>query len=239
MIKLKKKEIDPPAYSTDKIILMEREDESTEPDYLTSYIYCKDKNNIDNCYLMMKNFEASEEELTENESMKKESIKVHYNSNLNCYKDEQNYIRCTYNKFGDDSKLKHILGIYSTGSFTFKKEFVLEEEYDNEPTFDSMIRFRNHICIIAYSLPNNKNTIKIIIKKVQNINFETGEFTINDFIPQIPEILINEDNLYKFEGAKSSSNSLVQISYEKFALLVNDFRNSTSDLNSDIVILIV
>ena len=116
---------------------------------------------------------------------------------------------------------------------------MLEEEFDTEPTFDSMIRLRNHICIIAYSLPNNKNAIKIIIKKVQNINSKTGEFSIDDFIPKIPEIILNEDNLYKFEGAKSSSNSLVQISYEKFALLVNDFKNSTSDLNSDIVIFIL
>ena len=236
--KISKKEIDTSAYSTDKIILMEREDESIDPDYLTCYIYCKDKSNLDNCYLMMKNFEASEEELTENESMK-ENIKVHYNSNLNCYKDEQNYIRCIYNKFGDDSKLKHVLGIYNSGSLTLKKEIMLEEEFDNDPTFDSMIRLRNHICIIAYSLPKNKNAIKIIIKKVQNINSKTDEFTVDDFIPKIPEILLNEDNLYKFEGAKSSSNSLVQISYEKFALLVNDFKNSTSDLNSDIVIFIL
>ena len=231
--KIIKKGIDTPAYSTDKIILMEEEDESKDPDYTTSYIYCKDLTNLKECYLMFKNFEADEEELTENSSSKP-NIRVHYNSELNCYKDEQNYIRCTYTKYEDDSNYKYVLGLYNTGSFTLRKEFELENNYDIEPTFDSMIRLKNFVNVIAYSTKDNKNIIKILIKTIKNKN---DTFYIEDYIPQIPEILLNEDNLYLFEGGKASSNSLVQITIDKFALLVNNFKND-DDYNSQIVIFV-
>ena len=222
-----KHEIDIPAYSTDKLILMEEESESIDPDYTISYIYCKNTIFLNECYLMMKNFEADLEILDENSSMKP-TIKVHYNSQLNCYKDAQNYIRCTYTKIEDNSNYKHVLGIYSSGSLSFEKEFELEKNYDLEPTFDSMINLKTHICVIAYSLPNNKNIIKILIKKIYN-DHHNLTFDMTDYIPKIPKILINVDNLYKFEGAKASSNSLVKISYDKFALLVNDFKNNNNN----------
>ena len=230
-----KKEIDTPAYSTDKVILMQIEDESTDPDYTVSYIYCKDLPNLNECYLMIKNFEADAEILDENSSMKP-STKVHYNSNLNCYKDEKNYIRCLYTKFGEDSTYKHVLGIYTSSSFSFVKEFELENNYDLEPTFDSMIKLKSNIFIMAYSQPNNKNIIKVLLKKITDKNEN-----IVDYISDIPEILINEDNTYKFEGAKASSNSLVKISSERFALFVNNFKNinNNSGLNSEVVIFIL
>ena len=228
--KIMKKEIDTPAFSTDRIILMQEEDEASDPDYTISYIYCKDLINLNDCYLMMKNFEADQEILEENLSMKPD-IKIHYNSQLNCYKDERNYIRCIYTKYGENSNYKHILGIISTASFSLVKEFELENNYDLEPTFDSMIQLKSNIFIIAYSLPNNKNIIKILIKKIDS------NFIMNDYIESIPEILLNEDKLYKFEGAKASGNSLVKISYDKFSLLVNNFNNN--NLNSEIVIFIL
>ena len=234
--KITKKLISPSAYSADKIILMEEEDEERDPDYTTCYIYCKSSTNLNNCYLMMKTFEANEAGLTEISSME-ENIKVNYNSQLNCYKDEQNYFRCTYTKHEDNSNYKHVLGIYSSGSYKLMKELELENNYDQDPTFDSMIRLKNFVSIIAYSMGNNKNIIKILIKKINN---NKSEFEINDYITKIPEILLNEDNLYKFEGGKASSNSLTRITNDKFALLVNDFKNSQDDyLNSKIVIYIL
>ena len=231
-----KKEIDIPGYSADKLILMEAEDESVDPDYTISYIYCKDLIKLNECYLMMKNFEADGRNLEENISLKP-VIKLHYNSQLNCYKDEQSYIRCTYTTNEDDSTYRHVLAIFSSVTFSLSQEIELEKNYDPEPTFDSMISLRLKTCIIAYSAKNNKNIIKILIKKIER---ERYEFKIEDYITQIPEILINEDNLYKFEGAKASSNSIVKISYDKFALLVNNFRYiNNADLNSEIVIFIL
>ena len=229
--KITKKEIDTPAYSADKIFLMQEEDESTDPDYTISYIYCKDSTILNECYLMMKNFEADLEMLEENASMKP-SIRIHYNSQLNCYKDEQKYIRCTYTKYDEkESNYKHMLGIITSGSYTLKNEYILENNYDLEPTFDSMIKLKNGVFIIAYSASDNKNIIKIYLKKI--IDNE-------DYIPEIPNIILNEDGLYKFEGGKASTNSLVRISYEKFALLLNNFKNTNNnDLSSEFVIFIL
>ena len=232
--KITKKEIDTPAYSTDKIIFMKKEDTTSNSHYLSSYINCKD--NTNDCYLMMKKFKTDKTQLTEDFSMK-ENIKVYYNSQLNCYKDEENYLRCSYTKYVDNSIYKHVLGIFSSESFNLMKEFDLENEYDDNPTFDSMIRFTNNVCVIAYS--KGKNIIKILIKK---IIFESAEnsFSINDYIQSIPEILLNEDNSYLFEGADASSNSLLRISDEKFALFVNDFKvNVIDDLNSRLIIFIL
>ena len=47
--------IDLSAYSTDKIILRRKKKDLDNGEYLTDFIYCKN-NDINNCYLMMKNF---------------------------------------------------------------------------------------------------------------------------------------------------------------------------------------
>ena len=225
-----KKEIDIPGYSGDKIILMQEEDESSDPDYTISYIYCKDLIKLNECYLILKNFEGDLEILEENASMKP-IIQVHHNSQLNCYKDEQQYIRCTYTKYDEkESNYKLMLGIISSGSFSLKKEVILENNYDLEPTFNSMVKLKNGVFILAYSSPDNKNLIKIYIKKI---------FDETDYIPGIPEIILNKDNLYKFELGKASCNSLVKISYDKFALFINNFKDNNNGLCSEIVIFIL
>ena len=235
--KTTKTQIDTPAYSTDKIIVMEVEEyDIIEPDYIASYIYCKDITNPKECYLMMKDFEADEEELIEQVSTKP-TIRVSPNSQLNCYKDESNYLRCTYTKYEDDSNYKYVFSLFGSGSFYLVTEFELENKYDTQPSFDSMIKLKNNVTVIAYSSKNNKNIIKILMKTIYR-ETKTNKFYLNDYIPQIPEILLNEDYSYIFEGGKASSNSLVKITNDKFALLVNNFKDD-SDLNTGIVIFVV
>ena len=234
--KIIKTQIDTPAYSTDKIIVMEIEDESIDPDYISTYIYCKEGTNLKECYLMMKDFEADEEELDERVSTRP-VIRVHSNSQLNCYKDISNFLRCTYTKYVDDSNYKHVFSLFSSGSLSFVTDFELEDNYDTDPSFDSMIKLKNNVTVVAYSTKNNKNVIKLLLKTIYR-DVKTNTFYLNDYIKNIPEILLNEDYTYKFEGGKASSNSLVKISNDKFALLVNNFKDD-SDLNSGIVVFVV
>ena len=58
-----------------------------------------------------------------------------------------------------------MLGIIASGSFSLKKEYILENKYVLSPTFDSMIKLKNGVFIIAYSLPDNRNHIKIYLRK--------------------------------------------------------------------------
>ena len=229
--KIIKKEIDNPNYSYEKIILTEKESTSGKPNYLASYIYCKDKTNLNDCYLMMKNIEINTRQLIENPT-----IKVNPKNQLNCFKDEDNYMRCTYTKLEDDSSKKHVLGIFSSESFNLLKEFELENNYDNDdPAFDSILRLKNNICVISYSSSNN-NIIKILLKNIHIT--EENDFSISDYIAEIPEILINENNLYVFEGGKASSNSIVKMTDNKFALLVGDFKNINKNITQMIIFIL-
>ena len=73
--------IDVSTYSTDKIILRQNKTFSKNAEYLTDFIYCKN-NDLENCYIMMKNFEEDGKKLNEVASLIS-SVQVHYNSNLN------------------------------------------------------------------------------------------------------------------------------------------------------------
>ena len=225
--------IDVSAYSTDKIILRQNKTSAKNAEYLTDFIYCKE-NNLENCYIMMKNFEEDGTKLTEVTSLIS-SVQVHYNSNLNCYKDSNNYIKCVYNKINQDSTISHVLGIFSAFSnkdIELVKEYELENNYDSNPSFDSMIEWSNNIYFIGYSLSDNKNAIKIILKKVFN---DISVFRMDDFLSSIPSIIINEDSLYNFAKGEAKKNCLCIVSDDKFAMMVNNYKNNE---NSGIVIFI-
>ena len=227
------KRIDYTAYSSDKIILRQKKTYSRNAEFITDFIYCKN-DNLDDCYIMMINFEENDKDLTETTSLVS-SVQVHYNSILNCYKDDNNYIKCIYNKVNSDKSILHTLGIFSAFSnknIELQKEYELENNYDSNPSFDSMIEMSNDIYFIAYSLPENKNTIKILLKKVFN---DINIFRMDDFLEDIPYIFINEDSLYNFANGDAKNNCLYKISDEKFAMMVKTFKDNQ---NTGIVIFI-
>ena len=225
--------IDLSAYSTDKILLRRKETDIDNGEYLTDFIYCKN-NDLNNCYLMMKNFEEKDGQLNEINSLIS-SVKVHNNTNLNCIKDENNYLKCIYNKVNEDSTISHVLGIFSCFSNRNQeliKEFELEKNYDINPSFDSMIEWNNDIYFIAYSQSDNKNAIKILFQKVYE---DLGVVKMEDYIPSIPSIIINEDSLYNIAMGEAKKNSLYKMTNDRFAMLVNTFRENE---NTGIVIYI-
>jgi len=235
--KIKTNELDIPSYTADKIIILKVPEDSVTHDFAISYIYCNDIIKKENCYLMIKMFGIENEKIYEKYSMKK-LVEVYYDTELNCIRDEQNFIKCTYSKYGKGNKLNHVLSIFSSDKFELKKEYILEDSFDPEPTFDSMIQFNKTISVFAYSIKDKKNIIQVVLKKVE-YDYKIRSFYIDNLIIGINSILINEDNLYKFIGAKASSNSLVKISYDKFALFVNDFTiYNSNNLNSRIIIFI-
>ena len=229
---VEEKKIDSSAYFTDRVILKQKKTSSKEAEYLVDYIYSKESK----YYIMMKNFQAKDGKLNEI-SYLTSSVQVHPNSNLKCYKDDNNYLKCTYNKVNDDSSISHVLGIFSAftnQNIELVKEFELEKNYDTEPSFDSMIEWDKTTYIIAYSLPDNKNSIKVLLKKVFN-DISTSAFTYDDYISSIPSIIINEDSLYNFYKGEAKKNSLYRLSDEKFVMMVNNFKDNQ---NSGIVIFV-
>ena len=219
--------IDYSAYSSDKIILRQNKTLFKNPEYLVDFIYCKN-NNLENCYIMMKNFEANER-LNELNSLVS-SVQVHYNTNLNCYKDENNYIKCIYLLINEDLSISNVLGIFS--AFTNKdielvKEIELEKNYNENPSFYSMIEWSNNIYIIGYSSPDDKNIIKIILKKIFN-DISPNVFRIDDYISSIPSIIINKNLTYNFAKGEAKQNALFKLSDEKFVMLVKNYKDDKS-----------
>ena len=228
------KKIDFSAYSSDKIILKENKTSLKNPEYLTDFIYCKN-NDLENCYIMMKNFEANDQ-LNEINSLIS-SVHVHYNTNLNCYKAENNYIKCMYLKINGDSTISNVLGIFS--AFPYKdlelvKEIEIEENYDTNPSFYSMIKWSDNIYIFGYSLPDDKNKIKIRLKKVSS-DFSPSEFSLEDYISSIPSIIINRNSTYNFAKGEAKQNALFKFSDEKFVMLVKSYKD---DKSSDLIVFV-
>ena len=233
------KSIDTSAYSTDKVILNQNKTSSSNLQLLIDYINCKDRD-LQQCYLVMKNFEENDKQLIEINTLTS-SVQVNYNTNLKCFKDNKNYIKCSYNKIEEDYTVSHMVGVFSAfqnRDMQLVNEFELENNYDIDPSFDSMIEWSNDndydIYFIAYSLGYNKNAIKVVFKKIF-IDLYSKLFKITDFIPTIPYITINEDSLYNLAQGEAKKNALYKISSEKFAMMVNIYKDNES---SGIVILI-
>ena len=217
------KKIDSSAEFSDRVILKQKKTSSKEAEYLVDYIYSKNSK----YYLMMKSFQVRDGGLNE-VSYLTSSVQVHFDSNLKCYKDDNNYLKCTYNKVNEDSSISHVLGIFSAFSnnnIELVKEIELEKNYDTEPSFDSMIELDKPTYIIAYSLPDNRNSIKILLKKVFN-DISPSVFRYEDYISSIPSIIINEDSLYNFYQGEAKKNSLYRLSDEKFVMMVNNFKDN-------------
>ena len=219
-----------PAYSTDRIILRQKKTSAKNAEYITDYIYCEN-NDLEQCYLQMINFEASNNDLKETNSLTSK-VKVYKNSNLNCYKDDKNYIKCIYNKKNEDSQISHVIGIFSAfenKNIELVKELELEYDFDEMPSFDSMIEWSNDVYFIVYSLSYNRNSIKILFKKIYN-DIYTNVIRIEDYFDDIPYIYINEDSLYTLATGEAKNNSLCKISDEKFAMMVNIYRGKEENI---------
>ena len=169
----------------------------------------------------------------------KSIVYVHYNSQLHCYKDESQFIRCSYTSYDESDNLIHVIGMFSSGKFELLEQLELENPFDPEPTFDSMIQFNKTTSVFAYSTLDDKNIIKVVIKDIE-YDYKSQKFYMRDFITSVTSIYLNEDHFYDFKGVKASSNSLLKITYDKFALFVNDFKNKNdNNMNSQIVIFII
>ena len=86
------------------------------------------------------------------------------------------------------------------------------------------------IFIIAYSI--SKNVIKILFKTLKDNNN-----VLEDAIEEVPEILINKDLKYYFNG-DVFSNDLCKIDNNNYALLIKTHKNkdSSDDINDGLLV---
>ena len=190
--------------------------------YLTNIITCKSENN---CYGFLREFKF----YTNNNDIKiiKEyALEKNLNKERNfiCIESYNNYIQCLYTSFEEN---KYILELYDVNILRPKYQFIIEQNMNKSTTvIESMNKLNDNVFIIVYSLENN--LIKVLMKTIE-YNYNMFTLDINNYIPDVPHIMINEDNKYIFEGNNSNRNSLCVINNNKFALLLNVFNDLPSN----------
>ena len=225
-------------YTIDTIIKLK----DRENIYFYDYVYCTDQNVFDKCYLRLINFKVNSKDnfALENSNSEKQ-IQVNYKTKLTCVENSKYFIQCTYTTKNDlknndnANDNQHILGLFNHDNLTFIQSFVLQNDFNLEATFDSMIQLKDNVCVIAYSI--NPNLIHVLFKKISvDLN---KKYILLDYIDTIQYININEDSEYLFKGGNAFRNNLFRINGEEFIMLINEFNNNggNSNLNSGVIIL--
>ena len=212
--------------------------------YFTSYIYCVPEHNLNECYLGLRIFKINMEkiEILSEISEFPERIQIVYKSKLTCFQNEDLYIQCIYNsvkKVNETEKYEHVISLFNHKTLKLEHKEVLEEEYKNiEGIFDCTIQLKGNIFVTGYPYNDNKNVIKIMLKKFV---VKDNNFILENYINDISYIDINKDEKYiLLRGSATKRNSMCKINDYKFAVLLNDFSNiaAGSTFNKNLIIII-
>ena len=189
--------------------------------YFTNFILCT---NNDDCHGFIRKFKF----VTNNNdiSLIKDyttEIKINPERNFICTESYTDYIQCFYTTLEEN---EYILDIFDVYDLTQKFTFIIEKELDNTlPFLESMIKLNKDSFIVAYSMKNN--VIKVLIKSF-NYNNTGLALNLDNYIPEVPYILIN-NNSYIFEDKTTNRNSLCVLNENKFAILLNVFNSLPKD----------
>ena len=211
------------AYSTDTIFQI---DDDTYT-YFTDFVNCEYDDPSDDCYINLRKFIIEKNDI----KIIKEvigNITVSSKNHLTCLFSEFDYVQCTYTtqeKVNSKYIYNHVIGFYDEETFEYVDSYILKDNFYTDAFFDSMISLKEeeNVFVIAYSI--SENIITVLLKKI-GYNVDYSEIVMGDYIKEIPYINLNEDNLYIFRGSKSDRNSLYRIDDDKFAIFVNNFKNS-------------
>ena len=217
------------AYSTDTIFQI---DDDTYT-YFTDFVNCEYDDPSDDCYIYLRKFTIENNDIKIiNEVMGNNTVSS--KNHLTCLFSMFDYVQCTYTtqeKVDSKYVYNHVIGFYDEQSFEYINSYTLQENYYTDACFDSMISLieKENVFVIAYSI--SANTITVLLKNI-GYNVDFSEIVMGDYIKDIPYINLNENNIYTFKGAKSDRNSLYRLDDDKFAILVNNFKNSAYYSNS-------
>ena len=203
----------------------------TNNTYFADFVNCKDEYGLEKCRINMRKYDMSTKEFKViQEDL--EPILVDKKTKISCFQKDLQYIECvltitTDADDEDDYESFHILSLFEIETFHFEKTWALEYDYNRNSPIDSIILLKENITVIAYS--QQKNIIKVLIKNITvEKNGTMTYYSMEDYIPKVEEILLNEDNLYEFEGGNYINNNLYKISEDKFVLLMNNLKDDDS-----------
>ena len=198
-----------------------------EETYLTDFIYCDKKYNFEHCWINLRIFKFDLSKITTILDSP-DKISVSHKNKLNCFQTEQNYILCVYTteeeKSDSTKAYDHAFSLFNSKSLKNEYNETIESNFDVDCTFDSTIQLKENAFVTGYSYPDNKNKIKLMLKKLV---VENEKFSLIDYIPSVEYININEDNSYSLKLGTAKRNSMAKLSETKFIVLLNEYEEET------------
>ena len=211
--------------------------------YFTNYISCGDEFDINECYVGLRIFKFN----LKNMDILKENpdkILIHYKSKLSCFQNEDLYIGCIYNTIetiNETEKYNHVISLFNHKTLKMEYNEILEENFNIDRIFDNTIYLNKNIFVTGYSYSDKKDIIKILIKKIKS-NSENNDIILENYLPNIPYININEDGNYLLQKGLglAKKNFMTKISNTKFTILLKEFSGSANYniFNKNIIIII-
>ena len=210
-----------------------------EEEYFTDFIYCDKQYNYNECWINLRIFKFN---LLKIEIIldSPDKINVSSKNKIQCFQTDKNYILCIYTseEISNNTKLyNHTLSIFNSKNLNIEYNETIEKNFDVDCSFDYSLQLKENVFIIGYSYPNNRNIIKLMIKK---LDINNNNFYFENYISLVDYININEDNNYIIRNGTAKRNSMVKISDNKFSILLNGYTDETlfSYGNKQLIIII-
>ena len=223
---------DKQSYSSDDIFIFKDKKE-----YLTNFIHCQNNYDLDNCYMVLRKFKFNSKNELEVLGENLIDEKINSETNFICIPGFESLIQCIYTSVKDGFNM-HKLGFFDYETLDLKHSIDLEPSFETEAFFDSMIGLNEQAFVMGFSV--ERNVIKILIKTMK-YDYSNGIPILDNYVPTVPEILLNNEDYFDFDNGIADRNSLCRINDNKFAVLVNSFNNMPNDIpeNSEILIFMV
>ena len=220
---------DQASYSSDNIFIFKNNSE-----YFTNFIYCQNNYNLSNCSMVLRKFKFNSKNQIEVIAESKPDEKINSETNFICIESYDNFILCVYTSVKDGFNM-HKLGLFDYTNLELKYDFDIEASFETEAFFDSMIQLNGSAFVMAYS--TERSVIRVFVKYIK-YDYSILSPVINDYIENVPEININENDYFYLQDAIADRNSLCKINDNKFAMLINNFNDLPNDVNENPSILI-
>ena len=222
-------------YSVDTIKKLKNKDDI----YLFDFVYCLDEYIYENCYIGFLNYRISKDVFAIEKSNTESLTKIDYNSKLTCYENSYNHIQCKYSLSPDEiykNYKEEILELFDRENFSSIQKIVLDKFTLDKIFFDTMIEFNDNSCVIAYSY--EPNLIKVLVKSLV-LDENKKYYNLEDYLVNIPQIIINEDAEYELNRASPFRNSLLKLNDNEFVMLLSNYNEDIvySHVNSAMVII--
>ena len=232
-------------YSDDLFVLEGYDYDEKNIEYFTDYIHCKDYLNYSDCYLGLRIFKLDLTNITIL-AEKNEDILINSLSRIKCFQNYDLLIQCIYTtkEKTEEGPIKYnrVVTLFNNTNLNIEYTEILQEDYNRDNTFDSTIQLKDNIFVTGFSLPHDRNVIKLLFKEFVISYTKKGKKKIylDDYLPEIPYININEDGQYEIDKGLAKRNTMVRITKNKFAILLNEFSNYTyyTSFNKNLLILI-